>query len=389
MEVGKGNIEKAGSETLELIGTGGFATVYRIQGTLRVIKKLRKEMEKEASSVHRFNREYDIMEGLQDIPGIVKVYNHNPSYYSYEMDYYDTTLDKCISEGEISEEERISLIINILDCMAEVHSRGVMHRDLSPTNILMKFGTPYIADFGIGRDTNVDHSHHTKHTHGTGQYLYTAPEQLLNLSQSSFQSDVYSLGRIINRIFTEEADNNGHLLGVITSKACARTPGYRYSNAGELRDEVKAVIEKRKKIGYQEKIISKINESNFDDDVKSYIMQLNATELATLVAEGNNGVSAVISLLGDTYETSLTLIDRLEQGIHRNSYSFANYDKFSEIMYQILAPVTDISSDFDIKVIAAQILNYVAYNIGRYDAQRKIDKLKNEGIEPTIEEIFD
>lgn len=137
-----------------LIGEGGFAKVYKIPGTNNVIKKLKEEFKGNASIVSRFKNEFTIITcDLKGVNGIIEAYDYDKNTISYTMEYCDTDLKKYINSqySSFSENEKISLILDILSIMDEVHKNRVLHRDLSPKNIFIKNGKPIIADFGLGK----------------------------------------------------------------------------------------------------------------------------------------------------------------------------------------------------------------------------------------------
>lgn len=114
----------------------------------------------------------------------------------------EQTYENYITANSLDDASKITCIRQILYTMKEVHSRNILHRDLSPTNIFIYHGRLLLADFGLGKDLNILHSHQTLLTNQVGQFLYCAPEQFMLLKESSKRSDVYSLGRIINFTMT-------------------------------------------------------------------------------------------------------------------------------------------------------------------------------------------
>ena len=70
------------------------------------------------------------------------------------------------------------------------------------------------GDFGLGKNINIIHSYQTNKTLAVGQYFYSSPEQMRCLKNTDKKSDVYSLGKIINYIFTKDSDDTSHILKI-------------------------------------------------------------------------------------------------------------------------------------------------------------------------------
>ena len=94
------------------------------------------EVALDARSRHRFKREFEIMRDLAEVPGVLRVYDFNESNCSYTMEAGETTLLEFMS-NPLSEEIKMTIIEQIVSAMADIHSRGYIHRDLSPTNIFL------------------------------------------------------------------------------------------------------------------------------------------------------------------------------------------------------------------------------------------------------------
>ena len=109
------------------------------------------------------------------------------------MDYIDgQTLDDYLAEnGKMSEDETIRLLKPIAAALDYAHSKGVVHRDVKPGNVMVaKDGTPYILDFGIAREMQETMTRVTGKL-SSGTLLYMSPEQLRGLPPKASQ-DVYS-----------------------------------------------------------------------------------------------------------------------------------------------------------------------------------------------------
>ncbi|MBC1366284.1 protein kinase [Listeria innocua] len=373
-------------ENLIEIGSGGFATVYRFENHPVAIKKLKDEFKTDYSITHRFNREYEITESLQDIDGIISISDYNPKEYSYKMKYCETNLYDFIHQNELNIEYKLEIVLRILSTISQVHKKEIIHRDLSPNNILIDDSKIYIADFGIGKNFNDKYSHQTKYTRSLGQYRYAAPEQLNNLSDANFCSDVFSLGKIINFIFTKDPENVNHSLAQFTNKSIATDPSYRYEDAEKLHNEIKSFLIQKDKEDYTEKIMSKIRQDIYDDEVAGFLLSLNDSELSDILAEENHAKSVLRKLLISGPKKSLSILTKLAIGV-RGDFYWNSYDNFSEIAYIILKS-DDALFDYDSLIAAAEILNYTANYVNRFDAQNKVKNLIDNGIDPTIEDIL-
>ena len=126
---------------LKLIGNGSYANVYKYKDTFYnrpfILKRAKKELtDKE---VARFKREFDVMNNLSS-PYILEVYCYNPDKNEYIMEYMDYTLDGYIAahNSTLTIIQRKGIAQQILRAFDYLHSKGHLHRDISPKNILIK-----------------------------------------------------------------------------------------------------------------------------------------------------------------------------------------------------------------------------------------------------------
>lgn len=126
---------------LKLIGSGSYANVYKYKDTFYnrpfILKRAKKELtDKE---VARFKREFDVMNGLSSLY-ILEVYCYNPDKNEYIMEYMDYTLDGYIAahNSTLTIIQRKGIAQQILRAFDYLHSKGHLHRDISPKNILIK-----------------------------------------------------------------------------------------------------------------------------------------------------------------------------------------------------------------------------------------------------------
>ena len=142
--------------SLKLIGTGSYANVYKYKDTFYnrpfILKRAKKGLTNK--ELARFKREFDVMQDLSS-PYIIEVYTYNPDKNEYIMEYMDYTLDDYISKynSTLTLAQRKGIAQQILRAFDYIHSKGELHRDISPKNILIKkyddVVVAKISDFGL------------------------------------------------------------------------------------------------------------------------------------------------------------------------------------------------------------------------------------------------
>ena len=144
--------------TLKLVGRGSYAEAYVFEDTFlrkkfivkRALKTLRDD------EVERFRREFEVMKRLSS-PYVAEVYRYEdrPVQPQYLMEYLDGTLRDYIKRNndQLSRKERAGLVRQIFKAMQYLHTEGLLHRDLSPDNILLKkydsCQVVKLSDFGL------------------------------------------------------------------------------------------------------------------------------------------------------------------------------------------------------------------------------------------------
>lgn len=126
---------------LKLIGSGSYANVYKYKDTFYnrpfILKRAKKELTNK--EIARFKREFDVMNELSS-PYILEVYCYNPDKNEYIMEYMDYTLDEYVTahNSKLTIIQRKGIAQQILRAFDYLHSKGHLHRDISPKNILIK-----------------------------------------------------------------------------------------------------------------------------------------------------------------------------------------------------------------------------------------------------------
>ena len=225
-------IEKLVGETYYgpiLIKEGTINTLYRVA---RVGKYFIIKTAKDGNS--RFEalirREYELSITLSH-PHIINVFTFeedSPVGPGIVMEYVDgRTLEDFLAENP-SLDLRRRVLDQILEAVAYMHRKGIIHNDLKPANILITRidNTVKIIDFGLSDD---DAHYLTKTIGCTAEY---ASPELLRQEKTDSRSDIFSLGKIMKDIF-------GRRLGRISSKACRTEASERHDNAEALQKAIK------------------------------------------------------------------------------------------------------------------------------------------------------
>ncbi|MDR1782586.1 MAG: Stk1 family PASTA domain-containing Ser/Thr kinase [Bacilli bacterium] len=251
---------------IDLIGEGGMANVYLGMDTLlnrRVaVKVLRGDLSHDETFVKRFQREALATTALEH-PNLVQVFDvgFEQGYYYIVMEYIEgKTLKQLIKQhGPLSVGETIDVMEQLVSAVEHAHSRGVIHRDIKPQNVIVRSdGTVKLTDFGIAIAQNATQLTQTNSLMGSVHYL--APE-LAKGQNASEQSDIYSLGILMFELlvgkvpFSSDSAVNIALMHMedkipsvhdivgddvnqaienIITKATAKNRAYRYQTAHEM-----------------------------------------------------------------------------------------------------------------------------------------------------------
>ena len=191
----------------ELIGSGGFAWVYRgYDPTLEIpvaLKVLKPQFAGDPTFEERFRREASTAARLRH-PNIVKIYavGRDGDAVYFAMDYLPTGLaNKLEATACLPEEFVLRVGIDVARALGFAHREGVIHRDIKVDNILFDdHGNAVVADFGIARAVS-GYTQQTGTNMVVGTPQYFAPEQA-RAKPLDGRADIYSLGVSLYRSVT-------------------------------------------------------------------------------------------------------------------------------------------------------------------------------------------
>ena len=255
------------------LGKGGMASVYLAEDTnLKrqvAIKVLPREMLSDSTFRDRFQREAEIIAGLERLPIVpVHDYGEEDGQPFLVMSYMPGgSLEDVLRKRPLSLVEAVNIFTHLAKALDTAHARGIVHRDLKPGNILFdEYGKPYISDFGIVKVSDAVTLTSTSTVVGTPAYM--SPEQGRGEPKIDGRSDIYSLGAILFQVLTgrlpyDAATPTGMIIRHISdpiplisdfnqslphgcqqviNQAMAKRPEDRYQTVGQMVGELQAVI---------------------------------------------------------------------------------------------------------------------------------------------------
>ena len=193
-------------EILERIGTGGMAVVYKAKchrlNRLVAIKILKSDLAQNEEFRRRFNAESQAVAQLSH-PNIVSVYDVSRSgdteYIVMELIDGITLKQYMEKRGQLNWRESLHFITQIMRGLSHAHSRGIIHRDIKPQNIMvLRDGSVKVADFGIACLAD---SAQTMTQEALGSVHYISPEQARG-DRPDARSDIYSSGVVLYEMLT-------------------------------------------------------------------------------------------------------------------------------------------------------------------------------------------
>ena len=200
-------------EILEVLGTGGMAVVYKARchrlNRLVAIKILKDDYLEDEEFRRRFHSESQAV-AMFSHPNIVSVYDVSTSvtadYIVMELIEGITLKQYMEKKGVLNWKETLHFAIQIAKALEHAHSRGIVHRDIKPHNVMvLKNGSVKVTDFGIARMMSKGN---TLTKEALGSVHYISPEQAKGGRVDS-RSDIYSLGVVMYEMMSGRPPYDG------------------------------------------------------------------------------------------------------------------------------------------------------------------------------------
>jgi len=232
-------------EIERLAGRGGMGAVFRARDVTTGDAVALKLLEGDSADVERFGREATALSELHH-PGIVRYVSHGLTTEGrpfLAMEWLDgEDLNRRLARGPLAVAECVELGRRVGDALSVAHGRGIVHRDVKPSNLFLPGGRVEdvkLVDFGVVRMLGWSPGPHTRPGLIVGTPGYMAPEQARGDDLIDARADVFALGCVLYECLTGQVAFPGELLMAVLAKILfSETPSIR-----ERRPEVPAALE--------------------------------------------------------------------------------------------------------------------------------------------------
>ena len=190
---------------LKLVGSGAYANVYSYvdpnHGITFALKRAKKDTAER--DLARFENEFEVLRSFR-FPNVVEVYRYNDDLNEYSMEFCDEPLRKFVStrNTKLNFPARKTLALHCLYGLNYIHSKGFLHRDVSPQNVLVKLYdenafVAKVSDLGLLKD--LSHDFTKTHSELRGTRVDPALESFKNFQLTH---EMYAVGWLLWFIFT-------------------------------------------------------------------------------------------------------------------------------------------------------------------------------------------
>lgn len=217
-------------ELVDVLGQGGMSVVYKARHKMTdqevALKILPPELAAHSQVKSRFLEEAKALAAL-DHPNIVHLYNfgqENQSFVLAMQFVSGKTWERMILESKrLYWTQSVKISIDVLKALEYAHGRGVIHRDMKPSNVLVRAhdSMATVMDFGIAKMTTSTKLTATGQTMGTVRYM--SPEQVRG-QEVDLRTDIYSLGATMYESLVGDTPFDGSTHFEIMTKHLSEAP---------------------------------------------------------------------------------------------------------------------------------------------------------------------
>ena len=252
----------------ELLGKAGQTVVYKAveptRGRTVAVKLFPPALSQDTSTVERFHQELRAVAPVSRHPHLVQILGTGQDgdrlYLAMEL-VDGRSLDRVLRERRLTVPEAITVLRGLCRGLAQAHEHGLLHRRLTPRNILVSddFDTVKLSDVGASGfevATNVSGGTVSTGEINLGALYYLAPEQVEGGQPGDHRADLYSAGVIFHEMLTGRKPGPKFALpsqlnpqlppeaDIVVLKCLARKPGERYATALDLLEDLEKLEER-------------------------------------------------------------------------------------------------------------------------------------------------
>ncbi len=246
-------VERHGRRSLfptTLVGSGSYASVHKYYDEhyhrFFAIKRANKDLTN--VEFKRFRTEFEIMKKLNS-PYVIEVYDFDEGNRQYTMEYADKTLKEYIAANNNSLKftDRVALVRQFFRAFKYIHSKGVLHRDIGISNVLLKIydGVTVIkvSDFGL---VKLPESTLTRSDTEMKGHLNDPKLSLVGFNRYTMQHETYALVRLVYFIMTgrmQISDFSHPAYRAFVSKGLSDNLQDRYADVKGMQSAFEAVLQ--------------------------------------------------------------------------------------------------------------------------------------------------
>lgn len=237
-----------GYRILRKIGSGGMSEVFLAvresdQREL-ALKVLDTAINDDGALLDRFLQEYALLAQI-DHPNVARIFDQGitDAHAFLSMEYFIRGDIKQRIAAGLTQHEALGVTVQVALALAQIHARGIVHRDVKPDNLMMRRdGTVALIDFGIAKHAD-NGLGHTLHGEIVGSPYYLSPEQAAGKPVSA-ASDIYCLGVIFHEMLTGKRPYTADRMEVLLAQHLFSPPPRLAAEHSDMQDLLDRMMHK-------------------------------------------------------------------------------------------------------------------------------------------------
>jgi eukaryotic-like serine/threonine-protein kinase len=324
-----------GYQVISKIGKGSMGVVYKAKqlsvDRIVAIKILLDTLAQNKEFIKRFEREAKIAARLSH-NNIVNAIDAGEvdGHYFFVMEYVEgpTIKDYLDKHKTFNEKEALQIVLSVAEALKHAHTRGLIHRDVKPENIILTRDAVKLADLGLARITDDEKWGLSEAGMAIGTPYYISPEQVRGQTNIDIRADIYSLGATLYHMVTGRVPYGGdsptevmrkhvdpkvpivppdHLnsnlsggLGMVVETMMAKNREHRYQSPDDLILDLKCLMRDESPMiaGQKPDVLQGLAEGDIDEvNPVSQVTDEQMAEMASYVNNRNVIIAAMAMLL--------------------------------------------------------------------------------------------